>query len=56
MNIGKYWFQKKLNFCLTRNGNAFGEIMGEFVIGQIIAHERRFQGMIAQQQKHEWDR
>ncbi|KAK7490617.1 hypothetical protein BaRGS_00018220, partial [Batillaria attramentaria] len=43
-----------LDFHLTRPGEAFGAIMAEYVIGQIIAKERGFLRMAEKQQQKEW--
>ncbi|ESP00308.1 hypothetical protein LOTGIDRAFT_238595 [Lottia gigantea] len=41
-------------FTLTRMGHGFGEIMGEYVIGHIIATERRFKDTYQYQSQHQW--
>ncbi|KAK7101574.1 glyoxylate/hydroxypyruvate reductase A-like [Littorina saxatilis] len=50
-------FQKPHDdFILTRPGHGFGDLMSEYVIGQIIARERDFEGIRLKQQKREWDK
>ncbi|XP_050413337.1 glyoxylate/hydroxypyruvate reductase A isoform X1 [Patella vulgata] len=44
----------KPKFNLTRTGEGFGQIMGEYVVGHIIATERRFKETYSKQKEHEW--
>ncbi|KAL8583460.1 hypothetical protein ACOMHN_044818 [Nucella lapillus] len=49
-------YQKpKKDFTVVRSGGAYGDVMGEYVIGQIIARERNFAGMKLAQDKKEFD-
>ncbi|XP_076469013.1 glyoxylate/hydroxypyruvate reductase A-like [Babylonia areolata] len=49
-------FQKpKQDFILTRTQGDFGNIMGEYVVGQIIAREKDFAGMKVYQENRVFD-
>lgn len=44
----------KLSFPVTRHVGSFGQQMGEYVVGQIIARERGFQQLSAAQEARKW--
>ena len=44
------------DYTLTRLGGVFGQPMAEYVIGQVISHERDWVAMVSHQRGHKWDR
>lgn len=42
------------SFLFTRSGGVFGQVMAEYVIGQIIANERMFYSMHDAQKCSQW--
>ncbi|XP_076469014.1 glyoxylate/hydroxypyruvate reductase A-like isoform X2 [Babylonia areolata] len=53
-NLVKLDQTKSNDVIVTRSGAAYDDIMGEYVIGQIIAREKNFAGMNAAQQRKEF--
>ncbi|XP_064606037.1 glyoxylate/hydroxypyruvate reductase A-like [Liolophura sinensis] len=48
---------KKLpGVILTRTGHGFGQLIGEYVVGQIISWERDFHSLMASQRDRHWKR
>lgn len=43
------------DYALTRLGGVFGQLMADYVIGQILMHERRFPELLTQQKNGVWD-
>ncbi|XP_025106353.1 uncharacterized protein LOC112571532 isoform X2 [Pomacea canaliculata] len=46
----------ELGCCLTRTGEGFGQLMGEYVLGHIISREHHFQELLLKQKQKEWSR
>ncbi|XP_048257701.1 glyoxylate/hydroxypyruvate reductase A-like [Haliotis rufescens] len=42
-------------FTFTRTGEGYGQVIGEYVIGHVIAHERKFKQMFKTNESRIWD-